>query len=56
MKNPELDREFELLERCKALLDANQPLRQLSLDADGEKRIREIQSPYSVRARVTRFA
>ena len=27
IKNPELDREFELLEKCKALLEANQPLR-----------------------------
>src|SRR5712692_4517472 len=43
VKNPELDREFELLEKCKALLDANQPLRQLELDADGEKRIRGFQ-------------
>jgi GTP-binding protein YchF len=43
IKNPELDREFELLEKCKALVDANQPLRQLELDADGEKRIRGFQ-------------
>jgi len=43
IKNPELDREFELLEKCKTLLDATQPLRQLELDADGEKRIRGFQ-------------
>src|SRR5262245_53048945 len=43
IKNPELDREFELLERCKSLLDANTPLRQLELDADQEKRIRGFQ-------------
>jgi len=43
IKNPELDREFELLEKCKALLEANQPLRQLELDAEGEKRIRGFQ-------------
>jgi ribosome-binding ATPase len=43
IKNPELDREFELLEKCKALVDANQPLRQLELDAEGEKRIRGFQ-------------
>src|SRR5215470_11144179 len=43
IKNPDLDREFELLEKCKALLDANQPLRQLALDAEGEKRIRGFQ-------------
>jgi len=29
IKNPELDREFELLEKCKAALEANQPLRQM---------------------------
>src|SRR5580693_2858284 len=29
IRNPELDREFELLERCKALLEADQPLRQI---------------------------
>ena len=27
IKNPELDREFELLQKCKAAVDANQPLR-----------------------------
>jgi len=43
VKNPELDREFELLQKCKELLDANQPLRQLELDADAEKRIRGFQ-------------
>src|SRR4029077_6321976 len=43
VKNPELDREFELLEKCKTTLDANQPLRQLELDAEGEKRIRGFQ-------------
>ena len=43
VKNPELDREFELLEKCKTLLEANRPLRELELDADGEKRIRGFQ-------------
>src|SRR5437016_12331767 len=43
IKNPELDREFELLEKCKTMLEANQPLRQLELDAEGEKRIRGFQ-------------
>src|SRR6476620_1538981 len=43
VKNPELDREFEMLEKCKVLLDANQPLRQLELDAEGEKRLRGFQ-------------
>src|SRR5450432_1066523 len=43
IKNPELDREFELLERCKAALESDQPLRQLEIDADDEKRIRGFQ-------------
>src|ERR1700691_1820163 len=43
IKNPELDREFELLEKCKAAVEANAPLRQLELDHDEEKRIRGFQ-------------
>jgi GTP-binding protein YchF len=43
IKNPELDREFELLEKCKAALEGNQPLRQLEMDTDDEKRIRGFQ-------------
>jgi GTP-binding protein YchF len=43
IKNPELDREFELLEKCKATLDAGAPLRGMELDDDGEKRIRGFQ-------------
>jgi ribosome-binding ATPase len=43
VKNPELDHEFELLEKCKAVLEDNQPLRTLDLDAEGEKRIRGFQ-------------
>jgi GTP-binding protein YchF len=43
IKNPELDREFELLERFKAALDQNQPLRQLELAAEDEKRARGFQ-------------
>ena len=43
IKNPELDREFDLLVRCKAVLEDNKPLRQLELDADDEKRIRGFQ-------------
>ena len=43
IKNPELDREFELLEKCKAALEANQPLRQMELDSDDEKRLRGFQ-------------
>ncbi len=43
MKAPELDREFEILERSKAALEANQPLRALELSGDEEKRIRGFQ-------------
>jgi len=43
IKNPELDREFELLVRCKAELEENHPLRQLELDPEDEKRIRGFQ-------------
>ena len=43
IKNPELDREFELLEKCKAALEENRPLRQLEIDAEDEKRIRGFQ-------------
>ena len=43
IKNPENDREFELLEKCKATLEANRPLREMALDADNEKRIRGFQ-------------
>jgi GTP-binding protein YchF len=43
MKNPELDREFELLERCKAALEENKALRGMDLTAEDEKRIRGFQ-------------
>jgi len=43
IKNPELDREFELLAKCQAAVEANAPLRQLELDPDDEKRIRGFQ-------------
>jgi ribosome-binding ATPase len=43
IKNPELDREFELLQRCKAALEEDRPLRELEFDADDEKRIRGFQ-------------
>jgi len=43
IKNPELDREFDLLTRCQAALEQNQPLRQIELDAEDEKRIRGFQ-------------
>jgi len=43
IKNPELDKEFDLLVKAKALLEENRPLRQLELDADDEKRIRGFQ-------------
>jgi ribosome-binding ATPase len=43
IKAPELDREFELLEKCKAALEQSQPLRQLELDAEEDKRLRGFQ-------------
>src|SRR5271156_6094280 len=42
-KSPELDREFALLERCKATLEANTALRTLELTGDEEKTIRGFQ-------------
>ncbi len=42
-KSPELDKEFALLERIKAELEANRPLRGLEFDAEDEKRIRGFQ-------------
>src|SRR5579862_9297250 len=36
IKSPELDHEYELLEKCKVQLEANQPLRNLTMDADAE--------------------
>jgi GTP-binding protein YchF len=43
IKNPELDREFELLVQCKATLEENRPLRHLHLESEDEKRIRGFQ-------------
>ncbi len=43
LKNPELDKEFELLTVAKALLEDNRPLRELELDAESEKRLRGFQ-------------
>ena len=43
IKSPDLDHEFALLERLKAELEANRPLRGLEYNADEEKRIRGFQ-------------
>src|SRR6266853_826921 len=43
VKNPELDREFELLVKCKAALEDDKPLRQLELETEDEKRLRGFQ-------------
>lgn len=43
LRNPELDREFDLLQKCKALVEENKPLRNLELDAEDDKRIRGFQ-------------
>jgi len=42
-KSPELDREFDLLQRAKASLEQNVPLRSLELSAEEEKIIRGFQ-------------
>ncbi len=42
-KSPELDREFALLERCKAALESDMPLRTQEFTADEEKTIRGFQ-------------
>ncbi len=43
LKNPEIDMEFALLERCKAKLEENVPLRNMEVSTDDEKRIRGFQ-------------
>src|SRR5215831_15619202 len=43
IKNPELDREFELLVKAKSVLEDNRPLRSLELEGEDEKRIRGFQ-------------
>src|SRR5579872_7075294 len=42
-RNPELDKEYELLIRCKEALEANTPLRNLEFESEDEKRIRGFQ-------------
>jgi GTP-binding protein YchF len=43
IKNPDLDKEYELLVRCKEALEANTPLRNLEFVDEDEKRIRGFQ-------------
>jgi GTP-binding protein YchF len=40
MKNPELEREFDLLKRAKAHVEAELPLRDMAMSAEDKKRIR----------------
>jgi len=40
MKSPELEREFDLLQRAKAHLEKELPLREMEISAEDEKRIR----------------
>jgi hypothetical protein len=42
-RNPELDKEYELLVGCKEALEANTSLRNLTFEAEDEKRIRGFQ-------------
>jgi ribosome-binding ATPase len=43
IKDPSLDREFEVLQKAKEMLENNEPLRHLELSADDEKRLRGFQ-------------
>ncbi len=43
IKSPELDREFELMQKCKTMLEENKPLRELEIDPADEKLIRGFQ-------------
>ncbi|MEO8025772.1 MAG: redox-regulated ATPase YchF [Bryobacteraceae bacterium] len=43
VKDPGLEQEFELLARCKAILEDNRPLRGIELTGEEEKRIRGFQ-------------
>ena len=43
IKDPNLDREFELLQRAKEMLENNEPLRNMELSAEDEKRLRGFQ-------------
>ena len=43
IKSPELDREFELLQQAKTVLEENRPLRQLEIEPADEKLIRGFQ-------------
>jgi GTP-binding protein YchF len=43
IKDPNLDREFELLQKAKETLDSNEPLRNMELSAEDEKRLRGFQ-------------
>lgn len=40
MRNPELDKELELLKRCQSWLETERPLREMAIGADDKKRIR----------------
>src|SRR5262245_34571 len=40
MKSPDLEKEFELLKRAKAHLEAERPLREMEMTADEKKRLR----------------
>jgi GTP-binding protein YchF len=40
IRNPELEREFEILKQCKTSLDRGTPLRQLDFNAEDRKRLR----------------
>ncbi len=43
MRSPDLDHEFEVLQRCKTVLEQNKPIRSMELSGEDEKRIRGFQ-------------
>lgn len=43
MKSPDLDHEFEVLQKVRATLEANRPVRSMELSGDEEKRVRGFQ-------------
>jgi hypothetical protein len=43
VRNPDLPKEQELIERCRVMLEAGQPLREMELDAESSKLLRGFQ-------------
>jgi GTP-binding protein YchF len=43
IKSPEIEHEFEVLQKCKEQLEGNTPIRNMKLEGDDEKRVRGFQ-------------